>query len=133
MPDGTWDKGTVGMKILITGAGGFIGRNLIAALRTVAARGICLPVGLRDEASTVSPAVLDGVGAVDLALLWMALLGRQPAAIRASLGLTDQQVAPRLASLYQRLQAGGRVQALWTMAQIGLHCPMLPEPLTVAV
>lgn len=34
MQDGTWDKGTVGMKILITGAGGFIGRNLIAALKT---------------------------------------------------------------------------------------------------
>ena len=34
MQDGTWDKGTVGMKILITGAGGFIGRNLIAALGT---------------------------------------------------------------------------------------------------
>ena len=34
MQDGIGYKGTVGMKILITGAGGFIGRNLIAALKT---------------------------------------------------------------------------------------------------
>lgn len=34
MQDGIGNKGTVGMKILITGAGGFIGRNLIAALKT---------------------------------------------------------------------------------------------------